>query len=179
VVESPNCLPLGRLLPLANQIVDQTNCPSGVTVIRSLANLSAAVDVSQAPYPYLAGGAWNSLQSVAVAGAASGLPAMRVTRALEPFLFEYYAFRRGFLRICGVAESQPYVGASPFGEGSSVEVANADEWAAFFDAAGAWQRVGRRFTYAGPDALHAGRRTLQTFQLMWSSAGERMQCRVE
>ena len=173
VVESPNCLPLGRLLPLTNQIVDQTNCRSGVVVIHSLLNVSALVDASRAAYPFLAGGAWTSLQAVAAAGAAAALAPMRVTRALDPFLFEYFAFRRGFLRICGVGESQPYVGASPFGAGSSLELQNADEWGPAFAAAGAWQRFGSRFTYIGPDALEAGRRTVQTFQLMWSSTGER------
>jgi hypothetical protein len=187
VVESPNCLPEQRFWPLLFQIVAQTNCRGGREVISSMANVSQ-IDVSELAYPFLVSGAWSSLKSVASSSFAP-LDPMRVTRAWQPFLEQYYFFRRGtgcffiwgvcflyscskkgFLLICGVSEEVPYVGTTVWERGATVELANADDWAAAFAANPSWTRVGLSFTYSGPDTLDAGTRAIQTFQLMWNVA---------
>ncbi len=164
VVQAPNCFPLSWLLPLVSQITAQTNCRSGAPVVDSLLNESR-VDASQAPYPYLQRGALASLRQVAAAADTSVAP-MRVTLALTPFLFQYFYFRRGFLRICGEAAEHGYVGTTAWEQGATVTLDNADEWAPLFARFSLWTRSGSSFVYDGADTLDVGRRDVETFQLM-------------
>ncbi len=173
VVQAPNCFPLSWLLPLVNQITAQTNCRSGAPVVESLLNVSR-VDASQAPYPYLQRGALASLRQVAASADDSVAP-MRVTRALTPFLFQYFYFRRGFLRICGEAIEQGYVGTTAWEQGATVTLDNAEEWAPLFARTLTWTRFGNSFVYDGPDTLDVGRRDVETFQLMSTLFGENVQ----
>lgn len=152
-----------------DQIIGQTNCHAGGTIISSLDGLSPRIDVSSCPSPYLLRGAASSLLAMSLDASTAALAPMRITKALTPFLNQYSDFRRSFLRICGVTAKVGYVGTTVHELGESVVLSNADEWSAYFDPS-KWRRVGNTFTYIGPDVLNAGRRTIETFQLMWSTA---------
>lgn len=157
-----------RFGELADQVVAQTNCRSGVVLAVRLAH--ARVDASLCPYPLLLRGAAASLYAV-VDSAPVALTTLRITRALTTFVSQYAAFRRGFLRICGETEAAPYVGTTLHEKGASVTVLDADSWAPLFVATGVWRRsAADTFTYQGPDTLDLGRRTVDTFQRMWNDA---------
>ena len=93
VVESPNCLPDARVSPLFNQIVAQSNCRSGTEVISTMSNMTG-MDLTALRFPFLLRGAWNSLRTIAASSQAPLTP-MRITRALTPFVVQYFFFRRG------------------------------------------------------------------------------------
>ncbi len=69
-----------------------------------------------------------------------------------------------------MSEEIPYVGETVWERGTSVEISNAEEWAPLFALNRNWVRTGISFTYNGPDTLNVGRRSIETFQLMWNNA---------
>ena len=168
IVESPNCLVPSQMRALADQITGQTNCRSGASIVSPIAD-SLTLDTSRTVYPYLVKGALESLNRVAVAGSPT-LGRMAIIEALTPFLYQYLKFRRGYLRVCQEVFAQPYVGQTANEEGNTVTIVNAAAWEPFFAAEGGWTRSDNSFTYTGTLSINFGRRTIETFQLLWNQA---------
>ena len=168
IVETPNCLPASRFRPLTDQIIGQTNCRANAAIIASISN--PRIDTSLCETPYLLAGPFESLVKIANDPLASAVEPMVVTEALQPFLNQYFSFRRGYLRICGQVDEVPYVGTTTQERGASIVLANADVWAPFFATSSSWTRIDDTFTYVGPDVLDVSRRMLETFQIMWTVA---------